>query len=91
MTPAEFRHPDAHKALMMGSGQEANKLSVMYKIVLNLILIETIKYVKLQRKLIILQHILANQKTGIFMRCNFPLILVIANEWRQLSILQYTF
>ena len=34
----------------------------MFKIVHNLILIETIKYVKLQRNLIDLQQILANKK-----------------------------
>ena len=36
--------------------------SLMYKIVHNLVLIEAIKYVKLQRNLINLQQILANKK-----------------------------
>ena len=38
------------------------RLSLMYKIVHNLVLIEAIKYVKLQRNLINLQQILSNSK-----------------------------
>ena len=38
------------------------RLSLMYKIVHNLVLIEAIKYVKLQRNNINLQQVLANKK-----------------------------
>ena len=38
------------------------RLSLMYKIVHNFVLIEAIKYVKLQRNIINLQQILANKK-----------------------------
>ena len=47
-----------------GPGPEAKdaRLSLMYKIVHDLILVEAIKYVNLQRNLIKLQQILANKK-----------------------------
>ena len=46
------------------------RLSLMFKIVHNLILIEAMKYVKLQGNLINLQQILADKS---IMRCHFPM------------------
>ena len=63
--PADFSHPDALTDLQwwgLAQTRTYGRSSLMYKIVHNLVLIEEIKYVKLQRNLINLHQVLANKK-----------------------------
>ena len=63
--PAGFSHLDAHRPPVAGTDPKANKCKIVY----NLVLIEAIKYVKLQNKPITLQQIMVN-----IMKCHSSLI-----------------